>query len=605
MAKSEYWNRHWRQRASRRRFLGAGAAAGVGAAGLALVGCGDDDDDDDGDPTATAADGDPTATTADGDPTATPDDSGMMGNPGGIARYPFMGMSSGDPPTLFPFENLTYLSQHPSTMHYSRLLRGVAGEGIAASDFATALDGDIAQGLPEQVDEVTYVFKMKDNVTFHDKPPMDGRKATAQDFVDTYEAFIQLSQNAAAYESVIDSVEATDESTIKITLVDVYAPFLTTHASSPEGVWFIPVDTIVNDQVQSDPVGTGPFVFKEWETGVAIRWDRHPNYHDAPLPYFDGVEGSLVRDPQRILAGLQAGELDWSALSGAVFDDAQTKVDPAGQNHFSPTGVLGAFYFNFDIEPWGDKRVRQALSMAFSRDDLLDVLDQTGQGNWQSHLAPALAPFFLDPADEAKFGENSKYFRKNVPEVKALLEAATGSDTLDVKVTANVDRYGAAAKQAWELLQSLVADAGINVELNFQEYGAYIGSTYLGDMTEGIGLGPLIGSPRDPNDIFSRNFESSSARNNWGGTPIPEMADLDAAFAKQRVILDLEERIEFIHDLQRDMAESMIAVPYHGAAGYSYTQPWVQGYHHKIGYGVHRASYAESYFTDERIAQDA
>jgi ABC-type transport system substrate-binding protein len=168
-------------------------------------------------------------------------------------------------------------------------------------------------------------------------------------------------------------------------------------------------------------------------------------------------------------------------------------------------------------------------------------------------------------------------------------------------MTGNVDRYGAGAQQMWELFASMLSQNGFNIELAFQEYGSYIQSTYLGDIAEGIGGGPLIGSPRDPNDIFSPNMESSSARHNWGGTPIDEMPEIDADLAAQRKIFDVEERVAFIQDIQRKMAESMLVVPYTGGAGYGYVQPWVQNFHDKIGYAVHRTSITESWFTQERI----
>jgi hypothetical protein len=140
-------------------------------------------------------------------------------------------------------------------------------------------------------------------------------------------------------------------------------------------------------------------------------------------------------------------------------------------------------------------------------------------------------------------------------------------DSINVKMTGNVDRYGAGAQQMWELFASMLSQNGFNIELAFQEYGSYIQSTYLGDIAEGIGGGPLIGSPRDPNDIFSPNMESSSARHNWGGTPIDEMPEIDADLAAQRKIFDVEERVAFIQDIQRKMAESMLVVPYTGGAG--------------------------------------
>ncbi len=157
---------------------------------------------------------------------------------------------------------------------------------------------------------MTYIFKIKPNVYWHDKDPMNGRRATMTDFAETYMAFLQKSPNAARFEAVIDDVAATDDETLRTSLARPHAPFLTTHASSPEGVHFIPVDTIIGGQVKTDPVGTGQYVFREWDPGVAIRWDCNDNYRDTPAPYAAGVEASLTNDPQLILADLAAGDLD-------------------------------------------------------------------------------------------------------------------------------------------------------------------------------------------------------------------------------------------------------------------------------------------------------
>ncbi|MDZ7729462.1 MAG: ABC transporter substrate-binding protein [Dehalococcoidia bacterium] len=587
---SEYWDKYWRRATSRRRFLGTGATLGAGAAGLALVGCGGDDDDGSGN----GGDGEPTSAPSNGN--------GDGPRTGGTARYPLEGMSTGDPPTLFPFENLTYTAQHPATLHYSRLLTEVAGPDISPDDY-TSLEGDICEGLPEQPDDRTYIFTFRSNVMFHDKEPMNGRQATAEDFVQTYDAFLALSQNAGVYEDVIEGMDATDEQTLRITLREPFAPFLTIHASTPEGVWFIPVETINNNQVQEDPVGTGPWVFQEYEPGVAMRWGRHENFHLEGQPYIPNVEAALFNDPQRIIAALESGDFDWSTLSGSVYQNASQTLDPNGTEAFTGNGSFGAFYFNFDNDDgiWRDTRMRQALSMAMNRSAGLDTLDQTGQGDWFSPMcATNLAPFYLSPQSE-DFGENARFFEYNPEESRRLIQEVTGQDSINVRVTGNIDRYGAAMQQAMEFWAAQMSEGGFNIELNYQEYGSYIQSTYLGDIPEGIGIGPLIGSPRDPNDILSRNLASSSARHTWGGTPIEEMGRIDEMIAEQRSILDPDERVQYIHDMQREMAEYLLVVPYTASAGYSYANPWVENMHWKNSYSVHLSTYAQAYFTQERI----
>lgn len=581
-----YWERARVLRSSRRRFVSGGIAAGAGLAGLALVGCGDDDDDDDTGGGTPGPGGSPSAA-------ASP-----VVNRGGTLRIPMSGVSSGDPPTLYPFENLTYLAQTPSGYHYSRLLRGVADGKVAVED-KTVLEGDIVSKW-EVVDPTHYTFTLKPNLKWQNKAPMNGRAATAQDFVKTWEVFSKVSPNAAKYNGIIDKVEAPDEKTVKMTLKQAFAPFLHAIAASAEGIWFIPVETIDSGQAKQDPVGTGPFIFRNFAPGVSIKWDRNPDFVDSPWPNFDKVEAGLTNDAQRIIAALQTGELDSSGLNGPIYKESRSKLDPKGLDTFVQTSVEGGMYFNFDNKPFNDKRVRQALSMIIDRDGMLKVQDGTGKGSYMAHQPPGQAPFFIDPKDP-KFGPNAKYYKRDLVEAKKLLDAA-GATGLSFKLIGNVDRYGPEAKQLWELVTASLQEAGLKPELVFQEYATYIQSVFLGKMPENtMAIGPFIGSANDPDDIFAALYWSKSARHNWGGTPIPEQAEIDARIEKQRTILDLNERIEYIKEVQRFMAESMLTVPYHANAGYLYHQPWMKNFHYKSGYSYIADGYMKGGFDDARL----
>jgi peptide/nickel transport system substrate-binding protein len=578
---SNYWERYAQLRSSRRRFIQAGAAAGVGAAALGLVGCGDDDSGG-----TTPAAGGSTATAA------------PAVNRGGTMKFPLYGVSSGDPPTIYPFENLTYLAQIPSGKHYSRLLRGVANDKVAVED-KTVLEGDMASKW-EVVDPTHYTFTLKPNIKWQNKAPMNGRAATAGDFVKTYEVFAKVSPNAAKFGGIIDKVEAPDEKTIKITLKQPFAPFLHAIAASAEGVWFIPVETIDSGQAKQDPVGTGPYIFRSFSPGVSIKWDKNPDYYDAPLPNFDKLEMGLTNDAQRIVAALQAGDLDWSALNGPIYKESKSKLDPKGTDIFTQSSVEGGIYFNFDNKPFQDKRVRQALSMIIDRDGMLKVQDGTGKGGYMSHQPPGQAPFFIDPRDP-KFGANAKYYKRDLTAAKQLLSAA-GAEGFSFKLIGNVDRYGPEAKQAWELITASLQEAGLKPELVFQEYATYIQTIFLGKMAEGnCAVGPFIGSANDPDDIFAALYWSKSARHNWGGTPIAEQAEIDTRIEKQRSILDLNERIEYVKEIQRFMADSMLTVPYHLSAGYAYAQPWMKNFSLKAGYSYLADGLMRASFDDARL----
>jgi len=575
--------------------LAGGGVAAAGVAGLALVGCGDDDDDTG---TATATGTAATGTSATGT-AATATTAAAKPVKGGTVRYPLEGISSGDPPTLYPYENLTYLVQNPSSLHYSRLLRQKSGPDISSTDY-TSLEGDVAQKW-EQPDDLTHIFTLKPNLKWQNVAPMNGRAMTAPDIVKSYEAFLAKSQQANGWKAVVDNLEATDEKTLKFTMKSPFAPFLVTNISNPEHFWLIPVETIDNDQVKTKPVGSGPWIFDDYETGVAMRWVKNPDFVDiAEFPHFDKVEASLLKDPQRLIQALQAGDFDMAGLSGTIYTDAHSKVDPKGREHFSLAGH-GGFWFNFDNKPWNDARVRQALSNAMDRTGILKAMDQTGKGDACSHLAVGLDPFWMSPIHSTEWGDSAKYWKYDPAESKKLLQAATGSDTLKVTLYANVDRYGAAQQQISELFQSTMKVAGFDIELQYMEYATYIQSIFIGKIPEGaIAAGPYIGTVRDPDNIYFSEMHTSAPRHNWGGTPLPEQAEFDAAFEKQRTILNKDERIKFIKDLQRRQAEVMERVPYVQSAGYTYTQPWLLNYNHVTGYAYHTEALSKAWFTEER-----
>ncbi len=584
-----YWGRHGRTPTSRRRFIRAGAAATAGAAGLALVGCGDD--------------GGNAGTPAAGGATPTPEPITQ----GGTIRFPLSGSATATPTTLYPFETSSFITHTPSAFHYSRLLRPTGGPKIDPTD-VTKLEGDIAAKW-EQPDNVTYVFTLKQNIRWHDKPPMNGRVATATDFLKSYDALVREKAgplNAApvsnAWTTVVDKITAPDDRTVKIAMKAPFAPFLATRAASDRDMWLVPVETIDSGQVRTDPVGTGPYVFEKFEPGVAITWHKHPAYHDAPLPNFERVEVGLNNDPQQIVAALQGGGYDLSGLSPAFYKDSHPLLDPRGSDFFFAGLIQAGFFFNFDNRPFNDLRVRQALSMAFDREGALKLQDPLGRGNWCSFLPPGLAPYYVSPRDRnSEYGASGRYWNRNVKDARDLLKAATGSDTLRFKLLSCFDVYGAMWKQSAEIAADTIREAGFESELVFEPYASYFPTTFQGKIgPDSIAIGPLAG-PRDPDDLFSRNYSARGPVRNWGGTPIAEQAELDAMFEKQRTILDAPERESYIRTIQYRMSESLLVVPIHVNGGWSYAQPWVKNAYLKSGNTGVADGLLKAYFTPERL----
>ena len=583
----------WRRKLSRRQVLKASAKAGAGAAALGVVGA------------ASAADTPRQL--------RVPDDAVIQR--GGHATASFVGPSSGNPPTLDPYENLTYRSQIQSGYHYSRLIRPVsAGPNISPVN-SVEFESDLAS-LPEVIDATMYVFRLNPQARWHDVHPLNGRRVTASDVEQTYQRFQAMHPNAAGWNAHVHSLEAIGQ-TITIRTREPYAPLLGL-ISSGQHLWIIPPEIVDDDTVSYRPVGSGAWIFEEHEQDVALRWRRNPHWHGAGpsrLPYLDRFTATMNGDPNVLIAALGDESLDFSQLSHALYEQARQAV-PEAQFVFTPNTVPGGFYFNFSIPPWNDIRVRQALSLAMDRDAILDATDPTGHGGWQSALAQ-LEPFALNPRNLEEFGEtfegelSGKLFHRDLAEARKLLDAAGYPEGIQATLHGTAD-YGTTVVNLYEACSATAAEAGFQFEFFFKEYAAYIASIFRGNFPDDwdgvsshLAIGPMYGGAVDPEDILSAVYARDSGRHNWGAAgrvSWRSVTELDTGgnaghwshpraargggpesdqrlhdmIERQRGILDYTERREYVDDIQRYLATKMYIVPYIATPGVYAYQPYMR-----------------------------
>ena len=560
MSERNYWQRMRRRQLSRRALLGASARAGVGAAGLALVGCGDDDDDqqqqtaaqvqqaqpqqqqqqvaqqqqqDQAQQQAAAADAQDQGDQQD-QPAVTAAPSGGI-TPGGVRTAPFVGPFSGDPPTLDPYENLTYRAQIPSGFTYSKLLQAISGaEGVNPGNTAE-YEPDLAVSLPEIPDPTTYIFTLREDANWHDVDPLNGRPIVMDDIVQTHDRFQEISANAAGWNGVIANFAPGEDNSIRFDLHQPHAPFLTL-AGSSQHLWIIPPEIVDDAPSRQRPVGSGPWVFESFEPGVAIRMNRNPNWHrsrdfgyDQQLPLMDGIIATMNGATDVLIRRSAMAPLDYSQLSAAIFkqaQDAAPQIEDDGYV-FTLNTVPGGFYFNYSIPPWNDVRVRQALSMAMDRDDILAATDDTGRGAWHSPLSQ-IAPYWIDPKDLDTFGEtyngepSGLNFHRNIAEARKLLDAA-GYPRRHPGDPARHRRLRRHRGQPLRGLRRLRRRSRLPVRVLLQGVRAYIASIFRGNFPDDwdgesshLGIGPLYGGATDPEDIWAAVYSRNSGRHNWG-----------------------------------------------------------------------------------------
>jgi peptide/nickel transport system substrate-binding protein len=528
--RSNYW---LRRKYSRRTTLRGAAVAGVGAGAFALVGCGDDDDDDDGG-------SDATATTA-----------GSQASPTAAAKQPVPGgafsfQMNAIPAVLDPYTVTSYQTAYLNGLSYSKLLRFKAGvPDVDPAD--NAMEPDVAQTMPEQPDDLTYTFKLKPNVKFH-----NGRAMTSEDVRYAFDRYLNYEKSVHKTGlSFIDKMEMPDANTIKITTKSAYADTVY-YIGGNLGSWISPKEHAESADATVKMVGSGPYIHEKSEANVSASFKKNPDYFDKPYPYFDSVTAFGAAETAKRVADFTAKQVNLSWLFLPEPRDQVAKARPDAQKE-ETQGIGGYIYLRTDKPPFNDKRVRQAISMALDRQKIREAITKGEGVNDQLYFVGF--PF----ARQTKDLPQGKYWEHNLAEAKKLMAAAIGEGkTIETTWShADVTAYGPEYIETATLAQSQLKEIGINITDNSQPYQtAYLPTTYQGNY-EGMGHSPRAVAYWL--DFVTERFTNKPKR---GRINLSWVQDdkLETLMDKQRGQLKLEERLQTVKQIEELVAEEQYEI---------------------------------------------
>jgi peptide/nickel transport system substrate-binding protein len=323
-------------------------------------------------------------------------------------------------------------------------------------------------------------------VRWHPRPPVNGRELTAEDVRYSVERFLTVKGNAyASMLSAVDKVEALDRYTVKFTLKEPYAWFLDVLAN-PHAVAIIArecVEKFGDLKKQEAVIGTGPWMLDSYRPNVGYTLVRNPSYFVPGLPYIDRIEVSIDEDNGSRMAAFLGGKYDigWEFM-GAInrtdwvqVKDVVKSKRPRLRTAEFPSSVMTHLALRTDIKPFNDVRVRQALSLAFERQAIIEqILEGHGTPN-------AAVPVFMRdwtvPVD--KLGEGARYFKHDPAEARRLLAAAGYPNGFPGSVCFTT--YGSTTLvDSMQLVLKFLKDVGVDARLDQREYGAFIASCLVG-----------------------------------------------------------------------------------------------------------------------------
>jgi peptide/nickel transport system substrate-binding protein len=246
-------------------------------------------------------------------------------------------------------------------------------EGLVKPDPKTGTPiPSLAAGWDQSGDGLTWTFHIRPNVTWHDGQPL-----TADDVKFTFDS-IQDPKTKTPYRSRFKNVasfDAPDKSAFSVTLKSADCPFLITTMQTPivpKHLLSASADINTADFNSSRPVGTGPFMFKEWQRSDHLTLTANPNYWQG-RPKIDQWIRRTVSDDNVLQALLKTGEIDYGVVSFGAMQELQALPHLTQQSAASPI-LITFIAYNLDRPLFADKRVRQALTQAIDRRAIVNSL---------------------------------------------------------------------------------------------------------------------------------------------------------------------------------------------------------------------------------------
>ncbi len=350
-------------------------------------------------------------------------------------------------------------------------------EGLVSYDLDLKPVPSLATSWKQSADGKTLSFELRQGVKWH-----DGADFTSADVEYTLlEVWKKLHPFGRAAFANVEKVETPDKHTVVLRLSSP-APYILNYINT-YGAQILPKHLyagkdVLTNPLNSAPVGTGPFVFKEWVKGSHVRLDRNPNYwgkgpNGEAQPYLDGVVFKFIPDAAARTVALEAGEID-TALASVIpltnlnrFQDKKKYEINLDDGRYLSTIFLTQF--NVRRPYFTDKRVRQAFAYAIDREALLKVV-------FLGYGKPATGPV---PSSVVNYySADVKKYPLDLKQAEALLDAAglkRGAGGKRLKITLDFDGGGGptAARPAEFIKQSL-AKIGVDVELRAGDTASYL-----------------------------------------------------------------------------------------------------------------------------------
>lgn len=403
----------------------------------------------------------------------------------------------------------------------------------------------LAEGEPRIVSEdpFTIEYRLREGLTWSDGEPL-----TSADARFTYEQIVNPDNQVVTREGYedIESFETPDERTVRMVFSEPYAAWRDLISGTfayilPEHIYR---DQDFNTALNEEVVGSGPFVFGEWNRGENLVLERNENYW-GEAPALESVTFRFIPDSNSLIAALEAGEVSFIrpqpdiGLTERLESIDRVRVDTAAGTQWE------AIHFN--LEEVDDLRIRQAVAYGIDRRQIVDEVLQGQVPPLQSVLVPEQEAFYTAAWEGYTYDPDR---------ARGLVEEAV-ADGAEPTITFSTTSGVALRETLQQIIQQQLEEVGITVEIENTSGENFFGA-WLPEGNFDMGEWAWLATPEPQlTTLFSGNQLPPDGQNHYRYTD----EEVTSLLEESDTATDEGKRATLLRQAQVRMAEDLPLIP--------------------------------------------
>lgn len=442
----------------------------------------------------------------------------------------------------------------------------------------------LAQSWTVSPDGLTYDFKLRPGVKFHHTDYFTpSRELNADDVVFSFQRMLdpqnpwhKVAQSGFPHAqsmqlpALIKKIDAPDPLTVRVTLDHPDSTFLATLSMGFASIYSAEYTAQLlkagtPEKLNSQPIGTGPFVFERFQKDAVVRYEANADYF-AGKPGVDKLIYAITPDANVRLQRIRRNECQIT-LSPKPLDIQEAAKDPNLKIEKTEAFMTAFLAINSQHPPFDKAEVRQAVNLAFDKDSYLKAV-------FEGTAEAANGPY---PPNTWSYAKDLPGYKPDVAKAKALLAKAGVKDGF--KTTIWTRPSGSLLNPnpnlGAQLLQADLAKVGINAEIKVIEWGELIRRAKAGEH-DLLFMG-WAGDNGDPDNFLTPQFSCAAVKS---GTNFARYCDatLDKLISDGKATSDQAARSKLYHQAQQQIQQQALWLPLAHPTAAVLTRKDVSGY---------------------------